>query len=46
MTRLELVIHLHVYGGEPLFNIFRLLSKLKEAEALDYTVTSIEYVGD
>jgi len=46
MSKLELTIHLHISKGEALFDVFRVLSKLKEAEALNYTIMSVEYVGD
>jgi len=46
MSKPEVTIHLHISKGEALFDVFKILSKLKEAEALNYTVMGLEYVGD
>jgi len=46
VARLELTIHLHIFKGEAMFEVMRLLSKLREVEALGYTVMSLEYVRD
>jgi len=44
VAKLELTIHVHIFKSEALFNIFRLLSKLKEDKAVDYAVMALEYV--
>jgi len=46
VARLELTIHLHFFKGEAVFEVMRLLSKLRKDEALGYTVISLEYVRD
>jgi len=46
MSKLEVTIHLHISKAEALFDVIKVLSKLKEAEALNYTIMSLEYVGD
>jgi len=46
VAKLELTIHIHIYKGEALFDIFKLLSKLKEDKAVDHGVMGLEYVGD
>jgi len=46
VAKLELTIHIHIYKSEALFDIFRLLSKLKEDEAVDHAIMGLEYMRD
>jgi len=46
VARVELTIHLHIFKSEAIFEVIRLLSKLREEEGLSYTVMSLEYVRD